>query len=613
MAIEKYLYAGDPFRSTSIPDPLPYPIKTAPSSDQSILKLKPKILDLLASHGFRADPQIVVEDITKPHYPHASTPIATLRVLYHTEQRTLGDFSAAKDSVRDLLIREGHQSVQVEIVHRDLCFQPSFFPVQPSDMAALAYEKTKSKLLGLVNRNLGSAWAVLGLFRVGRTEENGAPTIVVLVRPYVAHNWTDLMQAILEIVREHVDVDDINVEFLPGILTEGTGPLSGEEQPGVPQLATMTAHGDVGMGFSIGVCGGRGSGTAGGFVTLTQGDITRKGILTNYNVVSPPESSSPAAVIQKANAFGSSLFKPDDTRVELQYFAGKDLDASQQHLRDIIGSSQQNLAQHSESQEQNLMIKGEPSRRLEALISYAEKMIEEHQAKQLVVDRMPRRLGKVGVSSGRLLWQDRIHDWALVELSDETAANIFRPNYMPDVPRTHQPSEYGITPDIPTLPVVLDAFGQLHGGEYYLKQGRSTGITSGVSNGVLTYCNWSARDRGRYDDHGQPAQVQASRTEASCTEEFVIFSKKAMSQAHTQSTFMAPGDSGSFVVNQHGEVCGLLYGGVTGLCGPPDEETYYANAGLAMSISDVKKSVALRTKSIDSDGNETCAALELPA
>jgi hypothetical protein len=46
------------------------------------------------------------------------------------------------------------------------------------------------------------------------------------------------------------------------------------------------SDGNPEMGFSISVFEEQGGGTMGGFVTLTQDGVTRKGFLTNYHVVS---------------------------------------------------------------------------------------------------------------------------------------------------------------------------------------------------------------------------------------------------------------------------------------------------------------------------------------
>lgn len=71
---------------------------------------------------------------------------------------------------------------------------------------------------------------------------------------------------------------------------------------------------------------------------------------------------------------------------------------------------------------------------------------------------------------------------------------------------------------------------------------------------------------------------------------------------HTKEAFSAPGDASSFLISTRGDVCGLLYGAVTGLCGAPRSETTNVSAGLAMSMRDIMEPVALRTMPRDASG-----------
>lgn len=159
-----------------------------------------------------------------------------------------------------------------------------------------------------------------------------------------------------------------------------------------------------------------------------------------------------------------------------------------------------------------------------------------------------------------------------------------------------------------TTPVItrLFDFGQLSKGEYYLKQGKATGLTDGVSNGTLTYCNWTERGRNH----------QIGNRVLGCTEEHVIFTKARGVSNYIQETFAEPGDSGSFIIDGRGDVCDLLYGAMTGYCSVasswPWGPTFgYVGAGLAMSMDDVLNSIKQRTASQDSEGNDP-AILELP-
>lgn len=603
MTIERYLYAADPYRASSVANPLPYPLHMVPSADQTPLQYLSEFVSALRSAGFTEDAEIGLKDVTKPGYPQGDTPITTLRVLYLAEQRTLGSFSSARDSLRRILIAHSYPHVHVEVVHLFLCFQPSFFPTHPKDPTVVFYESTKSELLKVVNEHLGSSWRAFGLFRIGQTEEKAVPSVTVLVRPTQIHDWASLEHDMKRSIKSHFpDSLQLNVEFLPGTV----GEANSVEHPGVSQISKITDDGKLGMGFSIGVSGQRGVGTAGGFVTLTQGGVTRKGILTNYHVVAPPEFAA-AETKYKANSRGSSLFECDDTQSDMQYFAGKDIDATKDYVDRFIGMREKELQRFKERQEQNILIKGEPSERLQTAIPNNQVVLEDYRAKRLFLNEMPVNLGKVRVSSGALLYENKIHDWAFVELDDNTATKLFGPNPMLTLPPNHMPSVYGDFLD-PSLFPAPETFGQLTEGEYYCKQGRTTGVTGGICNGVLTHCNCSGRQRARYDQFGNRVTMPVS------TEEYVIFSKKMRAAEHSQDSFCEPGDFGSFLIDSSGDVCGLLYGAFTGLSGPTGSENTYVNAGLAMSMPDVMKSVALRTVPKDTGGNPSGspAILELP-
>ena len=60
-------------------------------------------------------------------------------------------------------------------------------------------------------------------------------------------------------------------------------------------------------------------------------------------------------------------------------------------------------------------------------------------------------------------------------------------------------------------------------------------------------------------------------------------------------SFAHLGDSGSFVINSHGEVAGLLYAQLTGYAGPYDRQRVYTNAGLVTSMDEVVASIEEKT------------------
>ena len=128
-------------------------------------------------------------------------------------------------------------------------------------------------------------------------------------------------------------------------------------------------------------------------------------------------------------------------------------------------------------------------------------------------------------------------------------------------------------------------------------------MTTGVCHGTEAYCNIvDITHRTRYDETNMwPTMVKADYTE-----ELVILNRKSGQATHQQSDFCQDGDSGSWLIYYKQEVAGLLFGSITGFCGPPDKHQprtgNYVNAGLITSMAEVQKSIAVWTTPRDSNG-----------
>lgn len=604
MSIEQYLYATDPFRATTDKlRSLPHPLQFVESSRrETILEFRTEILETLRSHGFSDEPLICVDKVFKAGYPNGDIGVETLRVVFHGRQQSLGSFSNARDSLQNLLLQNGCQDFEIEIIHRFFCFSPSIFAIDPSHPTTSVYNSAKGNLIRQLRRELSSDWLLLCLFEVGRNDLKASPTLVVLVKPGAVCDWANLGNGLKRTLRGFSHGTSINIEFLPGSIDDFSADA---EKPGLSQVESMQTNGKMEIGFSMGLVGERGGGTAGGFVTLTHNDVVRYGILTNHHTVSHSIQENNTQV----DANGCSFLLPEATAIETQYFAGKDIDATKVDVDEYIRDMQIELEKFEQWQQQHVMKNGETSSSLQETIEGYTQMIDMYRKKKSVADRMPLSLGRVALSSGKLVLDKRIHDWAFVELSSTTFATIYGPNIMPEVPVNERPSKYGKKLDLNAVARTLTRFGQLKPGEYYLKKGRTTGVTGGKCNGVLACCSWEGRGKIRYDIKGREVQMSDA-----VTEEHVVVSKKTFQSVHIQSEYSSPGDSGAFLIDASGNVCGLLYGSVTGLCGPEGGRDYYAGAGLAMCMSDVVSSVGLRTTRRDQEGNviESPAVLGLP-
>ena len=193
------------------------------------------------------------------------------------------------------------------------------------------------------------------------------------------------------------------------------------------------------------------------------------------------------------------------------------------------------------------------------------------------------------------MWKNRVVDWAFVELNNDIS---FRPNVMPNIPQSLNPSKFGLRLNY-REGAPLAGFDQLSESEWFSKTGKSTGMTSGVCNGVKMSCHWNDQDRERFDMEGKEFPVNPE-----VTEEFVILDQAG---ENIQTDFAQPGDSGSVLVDRFGCVPGLLYG-VMYIYAGINLTTY---AGLAMTMPDVLETIKLKTQDTKAQESKH-AVLELP-
>ncbi|PGH26906.1 hypothetical protein AJ80_01489 [Polytolypa hystricis UAMH7299] len=594
MTVETYIYRSDPYRSSTMPNPPPWPLAfNDPPCDA--LKLVQDsystILAILTRHGFTTtDAAIRLKAVHKPGYPRSQDTTLLLQILFHSEvPRHLGP---AKDEIRDFFQHNSNsQDIHVEIARSDLVFQPSMFAIDAEDENIAHYQHIKDDLVALLQRELGEFWRLLCLCLVGRTEKKALPTIVVMVDSSAYADWSGLLYKMNLILRSQ-EKATFAVEFLPGLLPQITYTEDSEKgHPGVSYIGRLDTESPLEMGCSIAVCGEEGGGTMGGFLSLNSRGSTRKGFLTNYHVVRTLSASQEA--LAEADYFGLS---PNGkiTGGDVFYLAEKDIRATQKDAEDSIRGLQQQLEKFKSEQHDREVVGAHPSIRLQQGIENCEKTIKMYEAARKVVDSMPVTIGQVRFASGKALAKDkkRIMEWAFVELA-ESSQKLFKPNRMPTVPPSHEPSQYGINASVKVLASQpLDSFGKITRGSYFLKSGRTTGVTAGICNGVLATCNWCKEDRMRFDSQGNQVEIQSGSTE-----EFIIFSKRAHAAQHEQGEFCAAGDSGSLIINEMGEVCGLLYGAVSGLCGPVGDESFYVGAGLVMTMDEVIDSIKMKMSS----------------
>lgn len=87
MSIEEYLLRSDPFRSTTIHSPLPYPLKLEPAPDALKVRVErfyPDIDFFLRSRRISRF-MLSFMNVSKPGYPGGDIPVATLRIKIYDE------------------------------------------------------------------------------------------------------------------------------------------------------------------------------------------------------------------------------------------------------------------------------------------------------------------------------------------------------------------------------------------------------------------------------------------------------------------------------------------------------------------------------------------------
>jgi hypothetical protein len=140
-------------------------------------------------------------------------------------------------------------------------------------------------------------------------------------------------------------------------------------------------------------------------------------------------------------------------------------------------------------------------------------------------------------------------------------------------------------------------FGPLKPGKWYCKTGRTSDVTGGTCNGVLTYCNWAAAGRQHWKEDGlERAMIDG------VTEEWIITTEKDGHGGVYQSTFCLDGDSGSGILDDYGFVSGLLYAGAMSLCGHREKQML----GICSDILDIRRWIEERIPGAVLDLPDSC-------
>lgn len=512
--------------------------------------------------------------------------------------------------------------VEVEIYDPDRYYQPSLFPILPSHPAVAVYKAVREDLLVQIHNTIGSAWQALSLFDVGRTANTKKPAVVLMVDPLSEYDWSILTASLEAVIsRQQANMGPrLRVEIMPGAWQQD--PPS-PEQNGVPGQSSIDDYKTHPRhGTSIGIMGERGGGTLGGFFIMKSPTKNHTGFLTNSHVVAPG-SSAPSGAINDFDILGLpySAAANNHGRTWLGYFAGKDVDATWAHGTERVERLEAQITS-KESEEKTYDERGrltaEKKVEFQADKDNLKQLIRETKESVKATKAMPRLLGRTILASGRALTSDlKTLDYAFVE--GPRGNTQLPPRAMFQGAKAF-PNDLGAKQDLTfSEGSSYRAFSSIRPGQWYFKVGRTTGLTSGLCNGVETWIKpahnhtlWDAKGKlvkirrsGKklHDDektgrlrYGKDGKLLETDDEESFfyASEWVIVngSIKPLSQ-NTQEQFCNQGDSGSLIIDCDGKVAGILWGDLRGWCGPVERQRPYIGAGLVTDINDVKAAIKM--------------------
>ncbi|KAL1848195.1 hypothetical protein Plec18170_008105 [Paecilomyces lecythidis] len=367
----------------------------------------------------------------------------------------------------------------------------------------------------------------------------------------------------------------------------------------------MDGIGRLKMGMSISPKGQDSiAGTMGGFVTFTRDGVTHQGLLTTYDVVRPFISTA-----TEADRNSISIDRPSCPNIEIIYPAIKDARQTMIHAEAEVKELKEQLDKLTERKNNYELVGKELGLTELERLDIVQKQLEDCGKALQAVQGIPFRIGKVIFASGMGFSGTALLNWAFVEITEPGVLKFFRRDQMPDVPECQRP--YRQLPNTNSHNKIVFYFqgqsltriGVLEKGEFCVTVGRSSGTQVGFCNGTKASCLWR-KNKIRYDGNGNTADA------AKITHEYVVVSEYGIAGRIRDQPFCEPGDSGAFLINPKAEVCGLLYGYMSGTWAEPE---WYVNVGLVTCMKDVSMSIQALATPRDAQGNPTgTVELDLP-
>ncbi|KAI9731022.1 MAG: hypothetical protein M1834_005485 [Cirrosporium novae-zelandiae] len=607
MTIEDYIYGSDDYRKTTALPRLPLPLLESRIwphlRGNRLEEVRGPIDNILSSSGLQNYHASIV-CLRKTGYT-PSFEVPTLRVWVRGD-RTL-QWPQIRDTLKECLNQHDLPNIEVEIFHPDKCYLPSLFSISPSHPSINIYNSIRDQLLKVVDQKLRTAWLSMCIYKIGNTEDVAEFAVVVYVAPFTYLNWKSLKFDLDRIIRPHLPHDlTIGVEFLPGhvsLTDDDLDTTSGLDQ--TSELSRVPI-----MGSSFGIRGRESSGTLGCFVKLTVGDKIHHGVLTNYHVVEPLQSA-PEKVKLQAARYGASYFASvADIATTAIFPSQEDSMATQKAFRKGISNGHKMITDIRREIEEREEI-GRRTDGLRVELKSSEIGLNSLQLSKPIVDSIPITLGKVLVSSGKLVGDNNMFiDWAFIELKKDAAKDwIDNQNILPSQQQIGLvPCKYGIDENyIYTIGSgKITNFSKMEKGNWCFKTGRSTGITTGICHGTEAFVKHIGKNLSCYNSKGEKMQLKNTVIKS-----WIVIGKYTSyaTRKVSQGDFCASGDSGAAVIDARGRAAGLLYGSLTGLCGAITGGV--VGAGFVCSMDEVVASIERAATSHDKFGNVNGPRAEL--
>jgi hypothetical protein len=457
---------------------------------------------------------------------------------------------------------------------------PLLLAIYPDDPSVASYQLVEEQLARTVFSALGAECELLSLFRLGSRRSASSPAVVVLIRPGVRHKWQQLKMTMDQILNSSAisSGERLRVRFFVGGCKSygGERALSIENEIDPRPVPKMGSS--IGRKHSEGEVAG--AGTLGGFFCLQVGDKIHRCAMTCHHVVAACCRSTQQD--EESNWHGYSYSDALGINPEVTYPASIDAHKTMLHLQQKIKTKTTHISKSREEEEARLIAGMRSSQGLSRRIAESEILRESYQQKLDKIQHWPSKLGNVLVSSGLACHGQHILDWALIEIR-KTENPHFQLNLLPEVPEKMGPETFKksgswIEGDR------ISTLDNLVPGDWYMKLGRTTGITAGLCNGVMAYRPKQC-DRLRYDLDGNEVKADEDIhvTHVIVAEQHVLDNGDS-----APIGFCCPGDSGSLVLNSAGKVCGMVWGSFTGVGhGGVD----WVGAGLVSCMSEIIPSI----------------------